>query len=168
LLPLIIPSGNIAATAPDRVPEVPHPGRSVEPYPTADGLTSDRKFTVSATIKLLRVVRDFANGFGPLKSVAGCLCLILENCEVWRPCHRAICNDYSFPPQKTEVDEQAIELLAPQVKTLSESLCVPIPLGDINEREREQKLTQSAHTLGLRAESDTWKLLGNWNISVRV
>ena len=45
---------------------------------------------------------------------------------------------YSF--QQTEVDEQAIELLAPRVKALSESLYGPIPLGDVNEKERERKL----------------------------
>jgi len=44
--------------------------------------------------------------------------------------------------QQTEVDEQAIEWLAPRVKALSESLCAPIPLGDPNEREREKKLEQ--------------------------
>ena len=44
---------------------------------------------------------------------------------------------YSF--QQTEVDEQAIELLAPRVKALSESLYGPIPLGDVNEKERERK-----------------------------
>ena len=36
-----------------------------------------------ATLKLLCVVRDSAHAFGPLKSVAGDLCSILENCEVW-------------------------------------------------------------------------------------
>ena len=41
------------------------------------------KPTAFATAKLLlRGVRDTADAFGPLKSVAGGLCFILENCEV--------------------------------------------------------------------------------------
>ena len=41
----------------------------------------------SSSAKLvLRAVRDSADAFGPLKSVAGGLCFILENCEVrWLP-----------------------------------------------------------------------------------
>jgi hypothetical protein len=34
---------------------------------------------------MLRGVRDTADAFGPLKSVAGGLCFILENCEVNSP-----------------------------------------------------------------------------------
>jgi len=37
---------------------------------------------------------------------------------------------------------QAIELLAPWIKTLSESLRTPIHLGDVNEKVREEKLEQ--------------------------
>ena len=41
------------------------------------------KSTTSSSAKLvLRAVRDSADAFGPLKSVAGGLCFILENCEV--------------------------------------------------------------------------------------
>ena len=45
------------------------------------------KSTASSSAKLvLRAVRDSADAFGPLKSVAGGLCFILENCEVrWLP-----------------------------------------------------------------------------------
>ena len=44
----------------------------------------DWKSTASSSAKLvLRAVRDSADTFGPLKSVAGGLCFILENCEVW-------------------------------------------------------------------------------------
>ena len=44
--------------------------------------------TVSATAKmLLYTVRDTADAFGPLKSIAGGLCAILENYEVWFPSH---------------------------------------------------------------------------------
>ena len=45
----------------------------------------DWKSTASSSAKLLlRAVRDSADAFGPLKSVAGGLCFILENCEVRR------------------------------------------------------------------------------------
>ena len=55
------------------------PDESVEPSTVADdsGDKSDWKSAVSATAKLLRGVKD-----GPLKSIAGDLCRILENCEV--------------------------------------------------------------------------------------
>ena len=44
---------------------------------------TDWKSTASSSAKLvLRAVRDSADAFGPLKSVAGGLCFILENCEV--------------------------------------------------------------------------------------
>ena len=50
------------------------------------GADEDRpgwKSTASSSAKMiLRVVRDSADAFGPLKSVAGGLCFILENCEV--------------------------------------------------------------------------------------
>ena len=49
----------------------------------ADTDRPDWKSTVSSSAKLvLRGVRDSADAFGPLKSVAGGLCFILENCEV--------------------------------------------------------------------------------------
>ena len=44
--------------------------------------------TVSDTAKLLlRTVRDSADAFPPLKSVAGGLCFILDNYEVWFTSH---------------------------------------------------------------------------------
>ena len=46
------------------------------------------------------------------------------------------------PLQGTEVDRQAIELLAPRVRVLSESLCAPIHPGDVNEKTRGEKLEQ--------------------------
>ena len=49
---------------------------------------SDWKATVSASAKIfLRGVRDSADAFGPLKSVAGGLCFLLENYEVRFPCN---------------------------------------------------------------------------------
>jgi len=87
LLPLIVPSGNAGtSTVPDHLPEALHPDKGVEPSAAADNNNPGWKFTTSATAKLLlHGVRDSADAFGPLKSVAGGLCFILENCEVHTP-----------------------------------------------------------------------------------
>ena len=51
---------------------------------TAGENRSDLYSTVSAAAKLLlRTVRDSADAFPPLKSVAGGICSILDNYEVW-------------------------------------------------------------------------------------
>ena len=56
----------------------------VEQGATADKNGSDWKAAVSASATfLLRGVRDSADAFGPLKSIAGGLCFFLENYEVW-------------------------------------------------------------------------------------
>jgi hypothetical protein len=69
--------------AADRKQATLHPVESAKPRAGADATKSDWKSTASATAKLLlRAVRDTADAFGPLKSVAGGLCFILENCEV--------------------------------------------------------------------------------------
>ena len=55
---------------------------TAEPEAAADK-KADWKSTAYATAKLLLYgVRDAADALGPLKSVAGGLCFILENCEV--------------------------------------------------------------------------------------
>ena len=60
--------------------------RSARPSTAADESESDWKTTASASAKsLLRGVDSSSDAFGPLKSVAGGLCFILENCEVWLP-----------------------------------------------------------------------------------
>ena len=125
---LILPSDcvNTFAVPYHDVPEVLH-------LSAADD-KSDWRSTVSATANLLRGVRD-----GPLKSIAGGLCTILENCEVWPSSHTSDAR-YLQSFQQTGVDIQAIELLAPRVKTLSGSLCAPIPQGDFNEKQRSRKL----------------------------
>ena len=80
LLLLIVPSDT--STVPD-VAEVLRPDESIKPSSTMDDNKLGWKSTASATAKLLlRGVRDSADAFGPLKSVAGGLCFILENCEV--------------------------------------------------------------------------------------
>ena len=73
---------------PDRVQGDPHLDENAEPSAVSNEKKSNWKSTTLATAKLLlRGVRDSADAFGPLKSVAGGLCFILENCEVWSgPC----------------------------------------------------------------------------------
>ncbi|KAF9648430.1 hypothetical protein BDM02DRAFT_3187181 [Thelephora ganbajun] len=84
---------------------------------------SKLKSTAYATAKLLLLgVRESADAFGPLKSVAGGLCFILENCE------------------RTKANKQSIELLAPRVKVLAESLCAPVSKGDNGEKSRRKAL----------------------------
>ena len=67
---------------PDYGPEVVRPEETLEPSAAADEKKSNDKPTASATTELFRVVRDSASAFGPLKSLAGSLCFILDNCEV--------------------------------------------------------------------------------------
>jgi len=86
LLSLIIPSDNTGTpTIPDCTPGVFCSYEGVEPSATMDENKPNRRPTVSATAKLLCGVRDSTNASIPLKSVAGVLCFVLENCEVWPP-----------------------------------------------------------------------------------
>ena len=74
------------STIPDHVPATLRDDESGEPSVAADENKSNWKSTASATAKLLlRGVRDTADAFGPLKSVVGGLCFILDNCEVRSP-----------------------------------------------------------------------------------
>lgn len=82
LLPLTVSPDNVGdSDVPDRTQEALTDQSEPE---TADEKKSSWKSTASTTAKfILRGVRDSADAFGPLKSVAGGLCFILENCEVW-------------------------------------------------------------------------------------
>ena len=73
---------------PDRVQGDPHPDENAEPSAVPNEKESGWKSTALATAKLLlRGVRDSADAFSLLKSVASSLCFILENCEAWSgPC----------------------------------------------------------------------------------
>ena len=86
------PSGSVppqAVTSGDGEQEENKPSdddRSVGPSTAPGESESDWKTTASASAKLLlRGVGSSSDAFGPLKSVAGGLCFILENCEVWLP-----------------------------------------------------------------------------------
>ena len=82
-----LPSQSV--TSGDREREETGPGAdegSGGPSVAADESQSDWTTTASASAKLLlRGVSSSSDAFGPLKSVAGCLCFILENCEVRPP-----------------------------------------------------------------------------------
>ena len=81
---LIIPSDDTDTLAVrDRTPQEVRPDDNAGPGAAANEKKSGWKSTAFATAKLLlHGVRDSADAFGPLKSVAGGLCFILENCEV--------------------------------------------------------------------------------------
>ena len=69
--------------------------------------SSDWKSTVSASAKLLlRGVRDSADAFGPLKSVAGGLCFILENCEVSSPPLHAVRTAYKRRSERRQTNSR--------------------------------------------------------------
>ena len=84
LLYLIVPSNNAEpSAAPDQAPELVSTDQSAEPGPAASEEKSNWRSTAIAAAKLLlRGVRDSADAFGPLKSVAGGLCFVLDNYEV--------------------------------------------------------------------------------------
>ena len=125
------------------MPEDPHPDESLESDVAADNSELGEKSVVSAMAKLLCGVRDSKNAFVPLKSIAGHLYSILENCQVWPPpCTLSPQYLSLWTFQQTDVNGQAVELLAPQVKILSESLSAPIRPGDIREKHRGEKLEQ--------------------------
>ena len=81
---LIVPSADAEpSAAPDQVPEGVGADKSAEPGPAPSEEQSNWRSTAVAAAKLLlRGVRDSADAFGPLRSVAGGLCFILENYEV--------------------------------------------------------------------------------------
>jgi len=83
-VPLIVPPGDEETSAvPDHVSAVLRADESSEPSAAADDNKPSWKSTASATAKLLiRGVRESADAFPPLKSVAGGLCAILDNYEV--------------------------------------------------------------------------------------
>ena len=81
------------------VPDIPQ-DENAEAGVSTNEKKSSWKSTALATAKLLlRGVRDSADAFGPLKSVAGGLCFILENCEVWyNPCPHNH-DSYQYPSE---------------------------------------------------------------------
>ena len=100
LLCLIILSQNAdTSDVPDHIPKE-LPDENAEPNAVASAKKSSWKSTAYATTKLLlRGVRDSADGFGPLKSVAGALYFILENYDVWVSLHVHHQNSHRYPSE---------------------------------------------------------------------
>jgi len=61
-------------------------------------------------------------------------------------------------PQRTKANIQEMELLAPRVKALAESLCVPASKGDIKEGSRRKVLERYIHTFQHRKSSLTLEI----------
>ena len=77
--------------------------KGVESSAAANENRSDWGSTTSASAKLLlRGVRDSADAFPPLKSVAGGLCFILENYEVRSPLSSVIHIAYRCPSERRQ------------------------------------------------------------------
>jgi hypothetical protein len=91
-------------------------------------------------------VSESADAFGPLKSVAGGLCFILENYEVWATSRMRYLR-YSLALQRTKANKQAIESLAPRVDALAKQLRRRAPEGDVREQERRKELEEYVYTL---------------------
>jgi len=82
------PFDNVDAPAlPDYGPDAVRPDESLEPGAAADEKEPSCKPATPATAKFLREVRDSASAFGPLRSIARSLCLIIDHYEVWPPSH---------------------------------------------------------------------------------
>ena len=94
------------STTPYRVPEVPHPDETVELGGAVEDSKQSWKSTVSATAELLRGVRGSVNAFVPLKSVAGNLCSILENCEVRSSPRIRYHDSYGYPSGRREMNKR--------------------------------------------------------------
>ena len=92
-----MPSGNLdGSTIPQDVQE---PGEHQSPVLSsgvAGGEESNLKSIVTSGVKcLLQGIKESPN-FPILKSVAGGLCFVLDNCEVWFQTPCLMCNAYDF------------------------------------------------------------------------
>ena len=143
LLHLIVPSDDTEPSAgPDQVPGVVSSNKSAGQGPAAGKEKSNLRSTAVAVAKaLLRGVNESADVFGPLKSVTAGLCFILDNYEV-RPLSPIYRLQRLRISQRMKANTQAIESLAPRVKTLNELLRRPVPDGDVDEAARREKLEQ--------------------------
>jgi hypothetical protein len=101
------------------------------------------KSNVSAAAKLLLcMVRDSADAFPPLKSIAGGLCFILENHEVRFGPYTSLEPRCLESLQRAQGNRQAIESLAPRVKSLAAILCGPVSEDNAAEELRRKRLEQ--------------------------
>ena len=107
-------------------------------------LTNEKKLewrsTASVTAKLLLSgISDSADASDLLKSVAGNLCFILENREVW-PSSPIRYPQSLLASQRMKANEQAIESLAPRINAVSALLRTPASGGDVREQLRRREL----------------------------
>ena len=87
---------------------------------------------------ILNGVKESADAVGPLKSVAGSLCFILDNRQVCDSLHlRSKC---SQAHQQMKANKESIVSLTPRVKALAELLCVPASEGHVMEKSRRSIL----------------------------
>ena len=102
------PTGNVGILAvSDHVSAALRSDESAVPGAVADEKKMDWKSTASATAKLLlRGVSDSADAFGPLKSVAGGLCFVLDNCEVWTSLPRMLSDAYTYPSERKRIHKR--------------------------------------------------------------
>jgi hypothetical protein len=147
-LPVTGSSGNADnLPIPDHVREpVKSSTHALDPGAASEDTLSRASTAPTTPNVVLREVAESSNAYPPLKSVARCLCIILDNCKVRSTSH-TLNLKYSQLYQQMEVTELVIKSLAPRIKTLSKSLCTPIPVDDVNERERENELEQYVQTL---------------------
>ena len=81
---------------------------SLRPSVSPDENNTGWRSSVSASAKLLlRGVRDLADAFGPLKSITGGLCFILENCEVRFPSPFTARNPHWFHRARRQTSGQS-------------------------------------------------------------
>jgi hypothetical protein len=109
LLYLIIsPDETEASAVSDRTLEDIGPSKGTGLVATVLEKKSDWAATASATARLLlHGIRDSADAFGPLKTVAGGLCFILDNCEVrtpHTPTHADRNNSYAYSRERRKMN----------------------------------------------------------------
>ena len=144
--------------------EVGSPGPSVAP----DENVSNWKSTVSASAKLLlRGVRDSADALGPLKSIAGGLCFILENYEVRLPPSYPILNAYRSHSVRRGINGRS-NRWHPGSKRLPSGSASPF-LWAIARREKGGADSSSKSALqGYNATSDPREWAGNCTSSAGI
>ena len=133
---------HLGDAAPDRMPQNLRPEEGDEPGAAANENKSSWKSTAFATAKfLLRGVRDASDAFGPLKSVAGGLCFILENCEVWLSPAYTVTNLTGAP--ENEGERRNDRIVGPE----GEGACRITPFTDFRRRCQGAKEEKDPRTV---------------------
>jgi hypothetical protein len=98
-------------------------------------------------------VRDAADAFGPLKSVAGGLCFILENCEVRSSFHIRNRNSYGYLSARRQTNKQSSRWHPGSRHSLNCSAYTCFRGRRQGAREEKEPRTVSLHIWTLRRES---------------